>query len=312
MKGFLLAILLAASASAAAADRTLDIYFIDVEGGQSTLLVTPAGESLLIDTGYPDRDGRDPDRIMAAVRDAHLPHRLPAHHALSRGSRRRRQRACAPRADWRVRGLWRSDGDESRSGRILHGLQRGPDACCAGGHARHIVPKPGDALPLRGVDVRVLSADGVPLTTPLDGAGEPNPACVPSDPQRSGFNAENPRSIGVRVRWGAFRFLDLGDLVNASLGALVCPNNMIGGIDAYLIAHHANTDPNMGAVLAALKPRVAIADNGAYKGGTPATLATLHQHPEIEDVWELHKSLNYESVNFPDEFIANLDLRRAR
>jgi len=52
-------------AAAASAARTLDIYFIDVEGGQSTLIVTPAGQSLLIDTGYPERNGRDPDRIMA-------------------------------------------------------------------------------------------------------------------------------------------------------------------------------------------------------------------------------------------------------
>lgn len=45
--------LVIALAGGASAATTLDIYFIDVEGGQSTLIVTPAGQSLLIDTGYP-------------------------------------------------------------------------------------------------------------------------------------------------------------------------------------------------------------------------------------------------------------------
>jgi glyoxylase-like metal-dependent hydrolase (beta-lactamase superfamily II) len=65
----------------AAQQNTLDIYFIDVEGGQATLVVTPAGETLLIDTGFPS-DGtfasvpgdphkaRDANRILAAARAA--------------------------------------------------------------------------------------------------------------------------------------------------------------------------------------------------------------------------------------------------
>ena len=308
MKGFLLAMLLMASASAvAAADKTLDIYFIDVEGGQSTLVVTPAGESLLIDTGYPDRDGRDPDRIMAAMRDAHvtaIDYLLITHmHEDHNGGAAELARRVPIRAFVDYGDLMETGADQVASFAAYNAARA---HAVQAGTARHIVPKPGDRLPLKGLDVRVLSADGTTLTRPLDGAGQTNPACVtPPGPARVGFNAENPRSVSVRIRYGAFGFLDLGDLVNAALRGLVCPNNMVGGVDAYLIAHHANTDPNMDAVLSALKPRVAIANNGAYKGGTPATLATLHQHPEIENVWQLHKSLNYESVNFPDEFIAN-------
>jgi hypothetical protein len=102
-----------------------------------------------------------------------------------------------------------------------------------------------------------------------------------------------------------FRFLDLGDLVGPNLLRLVCPNNLLGGIDAYLITHHANADTNIAPFLAAIRPRVAIANNGAYKGGSPPTWAALREHSEIEDVWQLHKSLNYESVNFADAFVAN-------
>src|SRR5437870_10026803 len=48
--------------------KPLQIYFVDVEGGQATLFVTPAGQSLLIDTGWPGNNGRDADRIVAAAK----------------------------------------------------------------------------------------------------------------------------------------------------------------------------------------------------------------------------------------------------
>ena len=288
-------------ALAAQAVKTLDIYFIDVEGGQSTLIVTPAGQSLLIDTGYPARDGRDPDRIMAAVKDARL-----------------------SRIDYLLVTHLHEDHDGGvgeLARRIPIGtfvdygspVETTPEVVAAFAayedarrHGEHVVPKPGDRLPLRGLDVDVVSADGATLTAPLAGAGQPNAVCATYEP-RGGTNGENPRSLGFRLRYGAFRFIDLGDLVGPNLGRLACPNNMLGAADVYLVTHHANADTNVPAVLAALTPRVAIANNGPYKGGSPATWATLHQHPEIEGVWQLHKSLNDGADNFPDTFIANLD-----
>src|SRR5213593_309856 len=66
-------------AVAAMPATTLDIYFIDVEGGQSTLIVTPRGEALLVDTGFAangfndtSNRGRDARLIIAAARDAGL------------------------------------------------------------------------------------------------------------------------------------------------------------------------------------------------------------------------------------------------
>jgi hypothetical protein len=60
--------------------KTMDVYFIDVEGGQATLLVSPDGESLLIDAGYPDEgnDARDAKRIVAAAADVADAATLPA------------------------------------------------------------------------------------------------------------------------------------------------------------------------------------------------------------------------------------------
>ena len=173
-------------------------------------------------------------------------------------------------------------------------------------HGKHIVPRPGDRLPLEEIEVDVVSGDGATLTTPLEGAGEPNAACAAYEP-RGESRSENRRSLGVRVRFGAFRFIDLGDLVWNRLGDLVCPNNMLGVADAYLATHHANGDANVPAVLAALRPRVTIANNGPYKGGNRTVLASLRELPDTEDVWQLHRSASQEGDTAYDAYIANLE-----
>ncbi|HUK33382.1 MAG TPA: MBL fold metallo-hydrolase, partial [Vicinamibacterales bacterium] len=260
----------------------------------------------LVDTGYPDRDGRDPDRIQAAMRDAHLQRiddLLITHmHEDHNGGAAELARRVPIGAfiDYGVPVETSEDVVAAfaayRGARDENG-KNGPP---------HIIPAPGDSIHLSGVDVRVLSIDGQTVTMPLQGAGQPNAACAAYEP-RQFASRENPRSIGIHLRYGKFTFLDLGDLVGPNLLRLVCPNNLIGAIDAYLVTHHGNGDTNVEAVLAALRARVAIVDNGPYKGGSPSTWASLRQHPEIEGVWQLHKSLIDGSENFPDTFIANLD-----
>jgi beta-lactamase superfamily II metal-dependent hydrolase len=295
------AVLLCVCATGVGARDTLDIYFIDVEGGQATLIVTPAGQSLLIDAGYPGRNGRDPDRIMAAVRDAHL-----------------------ARIDFLIITHFHEDHDGGVAelarripiGTFVDGdapIQTAQDvveAFAAYAEARksgkHVVPKPGDRLPLKGLEVDVVSAGGSTLTKPLDGAGQPNAACADFVPRGDG-RTENPRSIGVRIRFGAFRFLDLGDLDWNKLGELVCPNNLIGEAEAYLVAHHGNGDSNVPAVLAAVQPRAAVVNNGPWKGGTSGALSTLHSYLGLEHVWQLHRNGNEGADNSDDTFIANLE-----
>jgi competence protein ComEC len=282
------------------AAASLDIYFIDVEGGQATLIVTPERQSVLVDAGYPDRNGRDPDRIMAAARDAHL-----------------------TRIDYLLITHFHEDHDGGAAElarRIPIGtyvdygspVQTEPEVVAAFAaysearkNGQHLEPKPGDRLPLRGIDVEVVSAGGLTLSHALAGGGQPNAACAAFE-RRADNLTENPRSIGVRVRFGEFRFLDLGDLVWNKLGGLVCPDNLIGEADVYLVAHHGNGDSNVPAFLAAVQPRVAVVNNGMWKGGVAAALETLHHWPGLEAVWQLHLSGSDGAENSDESLVANL------
>jgi hypothetical protein len=169
-----------------------------------------------------------------------------------------------------------------------------------------VLARPGWRLPLDGVEVDVTSADGETLSAPLDGAGSENPACEgfephPADP------SENARSTGLRLTYGRFRFLDPGDLSWNKIARLACPRNLVGPVDVYLVAHHGNADANVPALLAALKPRVAIVNNGPKKGAARTTMATLRHLEGLESLWQLHES-RFEGVdNAPRDYIANVD-----
>jgi competence protein ComEC len=139
------------------------------------------------------------------------------------------------------------------------------------------------------------------------GAGAPNASCGPSalPPQEP---HENPRSTGVWLQYGKFRFLDVGDLTGTPLFALVCPIDLVGPVDVYLVAHHGGPDASDPATFAAFRPRVAIVNNAAQKGGDPVLLAALQGVPGLDD-WELHRSTSAGAANAPAERIANLDDR---
>ncbi|WP_373057835.1 ComEC/Rec2 family competence protein [Gemmatimonas sp.] len=310
----LLAMLMLTGASTPAAN-TLDIYFIDVEGGQATLMITPAGESFLIDAGFPG-DGtfasqpgppalaRDAQRILAVARMAgvrQIDHLMVTHyHADHMGGVIELSQLlpilhfidhAAPSAEAEV---------------IVPGTIALYDAYVTlRATGKHTEPKPGDRLPLAGVDVVVLASAGEILATPLPGAGQPNPACTGSgEPAQE--KTENPRSTAIRVQFGAFRFLNVGDLSGAPLFALTCPTNLIGESDVYLVAHHGGNDGADPSLFAAVRPRVAIMNNAPRKGGQARTFATIRSMPTI-DGWQLHRSGSPTVENFPDARVANLD-----
>jgi hypothetical protein len=129
----------------------------------------------------------------------------------------------------------------------------------------------------------------------------PAQAVSPRDPY------ENPRSTGIVVRYGAFRFLDVGDLTGQPLFNLVCPKNLIGPVDVYLVAHHGGPDADVPDTFAALRPRIAVMNNGLSKGGARVTYEALHHVAGLEDVWQLHASTEAAGANFPSRYIANLD-----
>jgi beta-lactamase superfamily II metal-dependent hydrolase len=296
--------------------KTLDIYFIDVEGGQATLLVTPAGQSLLIDTGFPGagtflskpgdpHEARDAGRIAAAARDAGLTridYLLITHFHADHDGGVVELAKLLP-----IRAFIDHDSVRAEAERNVPGTLAAFAAYVgvrAGG--RHLEPKPGARLPLKGVSAVVVSSAGTILDQPLAGAGGGNSVCAPVAREAREPN-ENPRSTGIVFEFGKFRFLDVGDLTGPPLFALACPNDRIGPVDVYLVAHHGGADAADPATLAAFKPRVAIINNGPKKGGEAEMFASLRQARDLDDVWQLHRSEAAGGDNVSEERIANLD-----
>lgn len=297
-----LLVLFAFCLPALARAQTLDIYFIDVEGGEATLIVTPDHQSMLVDTGWDGFGNRDAERIGNAARAAgvmRLDYLLITHF-------HRDHVGGAPEIVKRLPVATFVDYGEPVE---RDEFAQAPFAAYAAvrGDSSHIRAAPGDTIGLKGVDVAVVSGGGAVISQPLAGvSSEPNSACVPVDADR-GPVSENPRSLGIRLRFGQFTFLDLGDLSGATLHKLVCPHNLIGRADVYVMPHHGNADGAVPGALNAVSPTVVILNNGASKGGSAAGFAALHGQPAIENVWQLHRSRNEGVRNFADAFIANLD-----
>jgi competence protein ComEC len=285
--------------------KELKVYFVDVEGGQATLFVTPAGESLLIDTGWPGNDGRDADRIVAAAKDAgikKIDYVLITHfHDDHVGG--------LPQLVARVPvGTFIDHGDNREAGDAPT-LQRWQayQQLLATGKYKRLTLKPGDKLPVKGMDATVVSSDGALIDKPLPdgGAGRQNASCKESE-QRAGDQTENPRSLGVLISYGKLRLLDLGDLTWDKEMELMCPLNRLGKIDVYIVSHHGWQQSGSPALVHGIEPRVAIMDNGAKKGGSPSAWDIIRSSPQLEDLWQLHFSEEGGSAhNVAPEFIAN-------
>lgn len=342
----------------ASAARTLDIYFIDVEGGQATLILTPAGESILIDAGYAGRGGRGgrggpqagPQGLPQPGAGGSAPQGAPpdgppagapvAQPATSAPAPPAGPPFAEPGRDptrilsvLRAAGVAKLDfllvthfhpdhvgGVPELASKIPigtfidYGTPLGFDRMTAGGFRNyeplrgergHIEARPGDRLPFKGLEAEVVSAAGRILPTPLREGGGPNSTCAMTE-DFPDDGTENFRSVGVMLRFGAFRFLDLGDLSGNTLTSLACPTDMLGQVSAYVIAHHGDYDSNVPALYAALRPQVSIMNNGPTKGGSPDTLTTIRAQHGM-DLWQLHASRLPGANNAADPFLANVD-----
>jgi competence protein ComEC len=293
---------LVAPPAAQTRSKTLDIYVVDVEGGNATLFVSPSGESLLMDTGNGGAAAtRDADRIMAAIKDsgitqidhlitthwhgdhfgamAELAARIPIRHFIDHGPSVQSQ----PASDVFLQ-------------KVYPGLYA---------KATHTVAQPGDRIPIAGLDWRVVTAAGQAIKTSLPGAGRANPYCAafkPQDPDPT----ENAQSVGSVVTFGRFRAAHLGDLTWNKEFDLMCPANRIGPIDVFFVSHHGQPISNAEVLVHAIQSRVAIMNNGTRKGGQPPAMRIIHSSPGLEDLWQVHFStLSGQEYTVPGMFIAN-------
>lgn len=283
-----------------ASEKALQIYFVDVEGGQATLVVSPSGESLLIDTGWPGNEGRDADRILAAAHQAGI---KQIDYVLITHYHRDHVGGVPQLVDGIKVGTFVDHGPNLEDSPVTRADYASYDKAIAG-HA-HVVVKPGWGLPIKGIQVRVVSAAGEHITEPLPGAGEANPHC-PAEPAAAIDDTENARSVGVLITYGHFRFLDLGDLTKKKELELACPNNLLGTVDLFLVTHHGADLSNPKALVWALHPEVAVIDNGPRKGASPAAWQIVHDAPGLQDLWQLHYAEESDrDHNVDPEHIAN-------
>ena len=265
----------------------LKVYFVDVEGGQSTLFVTPTGQSLLIDTGWPGNGGRDADRIVTVAKQAGLrkiDYVLLTHYHTDHVGGVPQLVARIPVGTFIDHGPVR----ELDGGITEHGYAE-YQSVLAAHHAKHILAHAGDRLAIGGMEVHVVSADGDLIASPLPGAGQPNPFCASSE-VRPPDQTENARSVGVEIRFGKLKLLDLGDLTWDKERPLMCPLNQLGHVDVYIVSHHGWYQSSSPSLVDAIHARVAIMDNGAKKGGSTSTLETIEKAPGLETLWQLHFS----------------------
>jgi beta-lactamase superfamily II metal-dependent hydrolase len=295
-------LLLALGVTVSAAEKTLDIYFIDVEGGQATLLVTPDKQSMLIDTGWPGFEDRDADRIIKAAKKADL---KKIDYLLITHYHRDHVGGITQLVSKMPVGTFIDHGPNRESGDAANQLMEAYLKATASG--KRMIVKPGDRIPLKGADVMVVTADGNAIESPLPGAGQQNPLCSAAA-KKSDDPSENARSLGVLVTYGKFRFVDLGDLTWNKELELACPVNKIGAVDLYVTTHHGMDISGPDTLVHALRPRVAVMNNGSRKGGSPAAWKVVKSSPGLEDLWQLHfANAGGQEHNVSNVFLADLN-----
>jgi competence protein ComEC len=294
---------------------TTDIYFIDTEGGQATLIISPAKgilgtrETLLLDAGNLNPPGRDAERIVAAMKDAGVEwiDQLVVSHY--HGDHVGGVAALADKVPIRRildPGPYTPELNGNREAGFLSYVPIRQNAPVS-------IAKSGTKIPVAGLEVHIVSSAGDLIAGPLPGVRRANnPLC--SNPLRKAQDAtpNNYESIGVVVEFGRFRYLDLADLTWNQEVELVCPANLLGQVSVYRTSRHGGDYSGAQALVHSVRPRIAVMNNNPTKGGTPDTFKIVKSVPGIEDFWQLHYSDNVtKEVNSSDQFVANFTAQDA-
>jgi len=300
-------------------NRGLDIYFIDAMGGAATLVVTPEGESVLIDSGWPGLEDRDPKRIVHALKDLagcdHLDHLVTTHwHADHYGGVAGLAKLVRIGHFW-DRGLPEDEGakpdfpDGPAPNDLLGKAYR------AASSGKRTALKAGDTLPLKGTKVLVLASGGEVVEATRaqrfrDDASleSTNRLCETAPPDLPVDGSDNARSLALLFSLGKFQFFDAGDLTWNVEKKLACPINLVGPVDLYQVTHHGMDISNHPTLVRTITPLVAIMNNGPRKGGAPATVKLLKSIPSIQAAYQLHKNAaTGADLNTESSLIANKD-----
>lgn len=284
----------------------LQVYFIDVEGGQATLFVGADGESLLVDTGNPGT--RDAERIATVCKQAgvtKIDNVVITHYHADHVGGMPALVAAIPVGRFIDHGVNR-ESEADFGGAYTVKSWNAYQKALEGSHMEHLVVKPGDILPIKAFRVEVVSADGKLIENPLPGAGEKNAACDNS-PLKDIENNENDRSVGMVITFGKLRILDLGDLTWGEERRLMCPVDKLGKVDIYLASHHGLDRSGSPALVKAIAPRVVVIENSARKGAVPTTFDTVEGSSRLKDLWQLHVAEGNDAKhNTAESRIANL------
>ncbi len=327
LAGFTLLSPAAQQATAQSSSRDLKIAAIDVEGGSAVLFVTPEGKSLLIDTGWPPgiggprpAPGAPPPPPSASSADKIV----AAAHSLG-----------LTKIDYLISTHYHVDhmgGFKSLMEKIEidHFIDHGPNAetpppninpnfaafstatlyndylkLIAG--KDHLVPHTGDTLDIGSMHLTFVSVAAKVLSTPLPGAGAPNPDCAGVQDMARDGGAENHYSVSTLITFGKTRIAEFGDLSWNEEIKLLCPTNKVGPVDVYFVTQHG-MDISSSPPTRALDPIVTIMGNGATKGGDKDPMNMVRSYRHIQDAfWMLHEDVRFPELDPRADFIANLN-----
>ena len=303
--------------------KPLEIWVVDVEGGKAALYVTPTGQTAIIDTGFPGE--RDLDRILAAIADAgvkQIDYLVSTHYHVDHIGNLVELARRVPVGTF-------VDHGPTVEGPNVPQVPPGPDgapitkakeqidgfqAAYADlyNKAKHLVVKPGDRLPITGVEWRIATSAGQVLKTPpLPGGGKANPYCAGFTPMAGTTGLNDPddaQSVGSVIILGQFRAADFGDMWRTKELELMCPNNPLGTVDLLFASSHGAIASGSLPFVHGMRPRVVLMQNGTRKGGAVEPMKTILSSPGLENLWQMHWSYNAGiEQNAPAQFIANVD-----
>ena len=303
--GMLLLLTIPSMLCAQAVRKTLDIYYVDVEGGAATLIVTPAGESILVDAGWPGFEGRDAKRIQAAMKQAgitQIDHLINTHYHIDHYGGIPELAKVVKIINFYDRGAVEEDSQDKPNPKLWSEYQ-------AATNGKSIVIKAGDVIKLKTMKGMLpLKLSCLASSTKVAGAkGAANAACATAE-TKSVDTSDNARSVVLKLSYGAFDFFDAGDLTWNIENQLVCPTNLIGIVDLYQVTHHGMDISNNPILLKTVSPTVAIMNNGPKKGGSANTVKWLRELPSLQALYQVHRNTaTTDNDNTAPEYIANID-----